>query len=509
MRRRLWHTALAASLTGTVLLAGCGSGGGDGQSEQTLRFGISGEVPVLKAGQEQGNLGATANSLLHRGLMTYDSEAQLVPALAESYEQISPTEYSFVLPEGLTFHDGTELTVDSVRSSWEYFADPENGSAQAEAYANIEAVEAGEAGEFTVVLKEASSAFLQTLADVSTPILPEAALDPEAESDVGAGPFSVVDQQSGVGMTLEKFDGYAHAQEVALDGVELVYYADGASRVNALQGGDVDLIDYVPWESFDQLEQAGFTVDGKAGPGLDVQFNFEAEPLNDPLVREAIAYAIDREKVVENVFSGYAEPVFGQIVEEGGEFDTPAVTEMYDYDPERAKELLAEAGHEDGFDISLLGTSQYAFVQDTAISVQQDLEAVGIRTELELPDWPTMMDNMLTGEYELGIGTISATISDPSYLLRFVDSPAYVHPWGYENAELTQLLKDGRAAETDEARIESYQRAFELLREDTPYAVMMQRQQAYAYSEKVSGFSTLPGLIVFGSGVSVAHISLS
>lgn len=508
MRWKLRPRALAVVMAGALALSACGSGDSGDNQGNTLRFGISGEVPVLKAGQEQGNLGITAKSLIHRGLVSYDADGQVVPALAESFEQTSPTEYRFVLTEGLTFHDGTEITLDSVKNTWNYFAEPENGSAQAETYAGIESVEAVEGGEFVVTLAKANSTFLQTLADVSTPILPDVSLDSDAESIVGAGPFAFTNKQAGVGMSLERFDGYVRADDVALDGIELVYYADGASRVNALQGGDVDLIDYVPWENFDQLEQAGFTVDGKPGPGLDVQFNVEKEPLNDPLVREAIAYALDRDKVVENVFSGYAKPVYGQIVEPGGEFDRPEITDMYEYDPDRARELLAEAGHEDGFDISLLGTSQYAFVQDTAISVQQDLEAVGITTELELPDWPTMMDNMLTGNYDLGIGTISSSITDPSYLLRYVDPPAYVHPWGYENAELSALLKEGRAADTEEERIGKYEDAFALLREDTPYAVLMQREQAYGFSENVKGFSTLPGLIVFSSGLSIANVSL-
>lgn len=514
MRRRFRTPLVAAFFASVLTLTACSSGSssnessGSGSADQILRFGISGEPPVLRAGVEQGNLGITLNSLLHRGLVTYNKDAEITPALADEFEQVTPSEYRFTLPEGLTFQDGTPLTVDSVRSSWEYFADPENGSVQAATYDNISSVEEGDGGEFTVTLEENNSAFLQTLADVSTPILPDSAFAPDAESNVGAGPFSFVSEKSGIGMALEKFDDYVNADGVALEGIELAYYGDGTARVNALLGGDVDLIDYVPWESFDQIEQAGFTVDGEVGPGLDVQFNFEVEPLNDSKVRQAIAYAIDREKIVDNVFSGHAEPIFGQIVEPGSEFDTSLATEMYEYDPERAKELLADAGYPDGFDIGVLGTSQYSFVQDTAISVQQDLEAVGIRTELELPDWATMMDNMLTGNYDIGIGTISSAISEPSYLLRYAAPPAYVHPWGYDNSELVELLESGRASDSDDERLENYESAFEILREDTPFAVLMQRSQAYAYSEAVSGFKTLPGLVVFFSSLSVADTSL-
>lgn len=511
--RRTLHLVLGA-VASTVLLVGCSSTAAEPDSpsaegDRILNFGISGEAPVLKAGTEQGNLGNTLNSLVHRGLVTYDGTGALIPALAETFEQVSPDEYRFTLREDLTFHDGTAVTLDRVRESMTYFADPESGTTTAPQYGNISEIVPGEGGEFSIFLENNDSSFLQVLADVNTPILPEVGLQPETDNIVGAGPFSYVDRESGVSMTLERFDGFYDAENLALDGVKLAYYADGAARVNALLGGDVDLIDYVPWESFDQVEAAGFTVDGEMGPGLDVQFNFQVPPWNNPEVRRAVAHAIDRDKVVSNVFSGHASPSYGLIVQGGSEYDTPLATEMYTYDPELARQILADAGFAEGIDTTLQATSQYAFVQDTAISVQQDLAAVGIRVELDLPDWPTMMENMLTGKYELGIGTISANVTDPSYLLRFVLPPAYSHPWGYENPEVISLLQRARAADTDEERIDNFEQAFAVLKEDTPFVVMMQRSQAYAYSDRVSGFKTIPGLIVFSSGLTVAQVSLS
>lgn len=511
MKRSLRPALTAGIIAAALALTGCGAAAdsdtGQSAESQVLRFGISGEAPVLKAGQEQGNLGFTMDAMLHRGLVSYDASGEVVPALASEYEQVTPSEYRFTLREGLTFHDGTELTLDSVKDSFEYFANPENGSQRAVDFARIATVEPGEGNDFTITLTENDAAFLQVLANPATPILPAAALSPDAVANIGAGPFEFVSEEPGVGLTLKKFDGYYNADGVEVDGVDVSYYADGAARVNALMGGDVDLIDYVPWESYDQLESAGYTVDAPLGPGLDVQFNHEKTPFDNAKVREAVAYAIDREKIVNNVFSGRAEPIYGQIVQPGGAFDTPLATEGYAYNPEKAKALLAEAGFPDGFDTTLTSTSQYAFMQDMAISMKEDLDAVGIRTELVLPDWPTMMEALLTGNYDLTIGTVSSSISDPSYLLSFVRPPAITYPWGYDNPEVTSALESGRAASDDAEQKKNYDRAFELIREETPYAVLVQRSQGFAFAEDVDGFKTLPGLFVFFSALGVENVS--
>lgn len=511
MKRPIRSVLAAGAVVAALALTGCSSGGGGGTGEssgsQILKFGISGEAPVLKAGQEQGNLGFTMDSMIHRGLVSYDTTGEVVPALVSDFEQVSAKEYRFTLREGLTFHDGSPLTLDNVRESFEYFADPENGSQRAVDFARITDITAGEGNDFTITLSENDGAFLQVLANPATPVLPSASLSPDAVANIGAGPFQFESEEQGVGLSLKKFDGYYNADAVELAGVDVSFYADGAARVNALMGGDVDLIDYVPWESYDQLESAGYTVDGPLGPGLDVQFNHEVSPFDNPKVREAVAYAIDREKIVENVFSGRAEPIYGQIVQSGSAFDTPLATDGYSYDPAKAKQLLADAGYPEGFETTLTSTSQYAFMQDMAISMKEDLDAVGISTELVLPDWPTMMEALLSGDYDLTIGTVSSSISDPSYLLSFVQPPAITYPWGFDNPAITSALQAGRAASTDAEQQEHYEQAFAMIREETPYAVLVQRSQAFAFADDVKGFKTLPGMVVFFSALGVENVS--
>lgn len=514
MKRSLRGSILTGALVGALALAGCGGGsdsGGEngGAVEQVLHFGVGGEIPVLKAGNDQGNLGMTMNALVHRGLVTYDNDGTIVPGLAAEFEQIAPNEYHFVLREGAKFHDGTDVTLDSVRKTFEYYAVPENGVSFYSAFADIDSIEEGDGGGFTVKLKTNNGSFLEILADPNTPILPEVGLNPEVENSVGAGPFVAGERQAGVGWDLTKFEDFYDAENVNLEEVNLAYYPDGAARVNALLAGDIDLMDYVPWESFAQISDAGgFTVDAQNGPGMTLLFNTTVEPWGNAQVREALAYAINRDSLVDSVFEGYGLSKYGIAVKEGSIYDIPEATEMYEYDPEKAKKLLAEAGFPNGFETTLMNNSQYAFSQDTTLQVQADLEAIGIKVNLDTPDSPTQQQRLRAGEYELSIGALYAPVSDPSHMLSYVGGGSLYQSYKYDNPDLTAALLAGRTADTEEQGLEEYKKAFEIIKEDVPLVLFAQRGQAFGYSDNVQGFSTLPGFAAFYSAYTVANVEM-
>lgn len=513
MKRSLRGLTLAGALVGALALGGCSgggeSGGGDGAVEQVLHFGVGGEIPVLKAGNDQGNLGMTMNALVHRGLVTYDNDGSLVPGLASEFEQVAPNEYHFVLHEGAKFHDGTDVTIDSVRKTFEYYAAPEHGASFASAFADVDSIEEGENGGFTVHLAKNNGSFLEILADPNTPILPEVGLNPDVENSVGAGPFVAGERNPGIGWNLTKFEDFYDAENVKLEEVDLAYYPDGAARVNALLAGDIDIMDYVPWESFAQISDAGgFTVDAQNGPGNTLQFNTTVEPWNNPEVRLAAAYAVNRESLVDSVFEGHGLPKYGVAVREGSIYDIPEATEMYEYDVEKAKQILADAGYPNGFETTLMNNSQYAFSQDTTLQIQADLEAIGIKVNLDTPDSPTQQERLRSGEYDISIGTIYAPVSDPSHILNHVASGGLYHSYGYDNPELTQALLDGRSADTEEEGLEHYKQAFDIMSTDVPFVLFAQRGQAFGYSDHVEGFSTLPGFAAFYSAYTVANVEM-
>lgn len=513
MRRPLFgaFALLTAASLGVTGCAGTDADGGSSAQTSELVFGLSGDVPTMTAGLNQGGIGILVNSVIHRGLLSYDADGELVPALAESYEMIDPKTYSFTLRDGLTFHDGTPITSETVRASLKHFAQPETSASGYVAFHHIESIEIIDDLNLTVTLDADNLSFTDYLADPNHAIFPESALNSETDNLIGAGPFKVVEENDGLSLELNSFDGYYDADAVGLDEVTLAAYPDGSARVNALQSGDVDIIEYVPWESFSTIESnPDLVLESTPAHMQEVMFNVSDGPLADPQVRQAIAYAIDREALAANVFEGNAEPLYGVAVSEGSAYDIPAANEMYSYDPDKARALLAEAGYPDGFDVTITATSTYSFVQDTGLSVQQSLSDIGINATMETPDWPTFIERANSGDYEIAISGGSGYVRGPEYLASFVSGPGnLIRSFGYENAELDSALQDGMQAADENARVKAFEEAFEIIAEDTPVVFPAQRAQAYAYSSDIGGFKNLPGFLTLYSGYTLAETTIN
>jgi ABC-type transport system substrate-binding protein len=513
-RPRTTATRLAGATLGVAAMLALSACGGSSQStadsEQVLNFGLSADPAAPITGMQQGGAVNQLLTMVHRGLMTFDSTGALVAGLAESVETSDDTTYSFKLREGSRFNDGSPLTSANVKNSLDYYRDPANGTSLAGSLRDIKSVEAVDERTVEVRLSRPNTAFLQYLALPYAAIVPDASLNSKTPNWIGAGPFEMENLDAGIGVTLDKNEDYYDAANVDLDQVEVKFYPDGEARTNALLSGDVDLIEYVPWENFDRVASAGFTVDAQKGPFQFVQFNVTDGPFANPKVRQAVAYALNRENAVMAAFQSNGAPLGGIAIPESDPAYDPAAGELWDYDPEKAKALLAEAGYPNGFDATLLTTSQYTFLQDTALSVQEDLRAVGINVKLDAPDWSTRVSKGNAGEYDIAVSGDTGAIADPSYLLNWaIDARSFNVSWGYENKELSDLIKAGLEATDDGEKHRIYQDITKLWAEDVPFATINTREQGYAFRNGVEGFKNLPGFLTFYSSYTVADTSVS
>lgn len=510
----LFIRAAAVVVAASLALTACGSAGssenGDSASGGTLKFGLSAEPATLLAGKDQGTVGYTMMSLIHRGLMAYDGEGKLVPGLAASVETPDTMTYQFSIRDGLAFSDGAPISGDTIKESLDFLRDPANS---ARSYAGLKDIASviSEGTNVTIKLSQPNSAFLQYLADPTAAVVPSAALAAGAEAWVGAGPFKVDEKKKGVKMTLVRNDTYYDAANVKLDKLELNYYADGSARSNAIISGEVDLIDYVPWEDFDRISStSGLTMDSQEGPFMYLHFNVTKGPMANPKVREAIAYTINRDNAVKAAFSGHGSPLNGLTIAN----DDPSYDEdwakMWSYDPDKAKTLLAEAGYPNGFSATLLTSAQYAFHQDTALSVQADLKAIGIDATLDNPDWATRVAKGNAGDYDIAVSGNVGMVPGPSYITSLVSGPAnYTRSFGYSNEDLNAALDGGLRATDPKVQKEKYDTAREIIATDAPLISVATRAQGYAVSDKVKGFKQLPGFLSFYSGYALATASVS
>ncbi|WP_399141036.1 ABC transporter substrate-binding protein [Streptomyces sp. NBUA17] len=507
-RRRL--LGLAGALAAGVTLAGCRGGAPAVDGRPVLSLGLSSEPATLKAGADQGAAALLVVSLLHRGLVGYDGRGEITPALASEWHSDEDTVFTFTLRPGLTFHDGSPLTSAEAAATLRHLADPANSARVSSALTHLAEVRTPDATTVVVELTEPNAAFLAYLADPSAGMVPAGALS-GAPNTVGAGPFRLVAEDNGIGMTLEHFGGYYDAPEVALGGVQIAYYADGTARTNALLSGDVDIIDFVPWENFRTISRrSGYRLAGQSGLVMYLAFNVTRKPFDDPRVRRAVALAVNRDSVVRTVFSGHARPVAGPPVPTVSEYHDTGTADAWAHDPAAARRLLAEAGHPGGFSATLLTTSQYAFHQDTAVSVQSDLERVGIRVTLENPDYATRIQLGNSGDYDLAVNGNGGIVNDPAFLSDFLVGPAnYKRSFGYTDERTEELLVEGVRATAAADRKDIYTALQQRIAETVPFAMISDREQAFAHTDRVRGFGNLPGFLTFDSGYTFAGTSLT
>lgn len=510
-RRRARHLAAIAAVSAAALaLAGC-SGGTGAEDGDVLLYGLDSDVPNLVTPQNQGSASMILNAALHRGLVQYDAEGQIVPALAESWEDEGEQRFTFHLRDGLTFHDGSELTSEDVKATLEFIADPDNSAKLYAAAAGISSIETPDDTTVEVELAAPDAAFLSFLADVSGAILPSETLGQDEPTYVGAGPFQYVSYEQGSSFVVEAFDDFYGADDVQLDGIEFQIMPDQTARDNALLSGSVDAVSFVGWNSYEQVEQnESLVLDRTDGPFMYLVFNTTADsPFADPLVRQAVAYAVDRQAVIDSALAGQGAPLNGMPIPENSDYYEAQYADYYEQDLEKARDLLAEAGYPDGFTARMLSSSQYDFHENTAVSVQADLAQIGIELEMNLPDWPTRLELGAAGEYDIAVYGTSGLTNDPAFLSEILTpSGSQNASYGYDDPKVAELLAAGRAATDTAERKAVYDELSEYVLEQAPIVTLAWRAQAFGYSADVKGFTNIPGFLTFDSGYTLADTSI-
>lgn len=502
------RTRIAALTTAGALaltLAGCSTEGtptgGGTASGQTLEYGLSAEPTDIKTGVDQGSAAKEVTALVRRGLLQYDADGEPVPALASDYEVSDDgLTYTFTLRADLTFSNGDPLTSADVQRTFEYFADEDNGANYQGEFANVSEIETPDDTTIVLTLAEPQTAFTNVLADPLSAIVPEEPLD-DSGVPVGAGPFMITDYSKGVSFTLEANPDFYNADAVGLEAIEMTFMPDAQTRVKALTSGQVQFIDYVPASDYETLENTdGVTLDSAPGLYGALLFNLEEGPLAEPKVRQAIAYALDTESLNEVGTLGYGTTSGGLPISEDNPYYDEDQANHFSHDPEKAKELLAEAGHEDGVSLDLLTTSQYFGYTERAQVIESDLEEVGIQVEIVTGDYANLISKGDSGSYDLLISGPPAAMNDPAALSgAFLGGPSFVRSQGIDQDLYADLLDEGAQTSDGPEREEIYHELGEIYLEDVPFVTTGQGATAFAYVDSFEGFEMLSGPLNYSS----------
>jgi ABC-type transport system substrate-binding protein len=216
--------------------------------------------------------------------------------------------------------------------------------------------------------------------------------------------------------------------------------------VNALRTNAVDMIDFVPWKDIDTLRRApNIVVDFLGGAFMNLWFN-ATKPYNDVRVRQAFAYAIDRDAISKAAFFGHGTPIEGPPTATDSPFYNKELAKTYKYDPARAKALLAAAGYPNGFDFEFLVFQGLGIYTSTAQIVQANLKDVGINAKIQLVEFADLLDRKNKANYDVMIYGVSMKLTDPDAYAYYLgaDSTYWAKPISYRD-ECWKLLTAGRS----------------------------------------------------------------
>lgn len=480
-------------------------------SDNILRFGLSTFPPSIKPYDNTGQAASTVKLMLMRGLTGYDNQGKLVGEIAESWEMPDPKTYIFKIRPNAVFHNGKPVTAADVVFSIGKMTEEGSSAFIKNDLSQIESVEAVDDKTVKVSLSAPMAVLLDILANFHAPII---SAESTEENTIGAGPFKMKDSERGVYIEVERFDDFYETDKPMVAGVKFIAYSDENLRYAALEAGDVDLIEYLPWQNFDAVDASETLKMAKAsGPFMFLLFNVSnpESPLANPKVRQAIGYAIKRQDVVDAAFAGRGEPLNGFPNPPGSPFDLADPSREWTFDPEKAKAMLAEAGYPDGFNCTLLATSTYGMHQDTASVVQAYLQMVGINATLDLPDWGTRVTAGKEGKYDIAVHGSAGYYNDPDSLNPLLNSanPSYLQSFGFKSERIDDLLIRGRQESDPDKRKAIYEELATAYFEEVPQLPLNWRQQAYAMTRNVEGFNAFPGFLTFASPFCVDETSFS
>lgn len=418
--------------------------------------------------------------------------------LAESWEQIDDRTIEFKLREGITFHNGEPFNADDVVYTLNYVADPENGVITQQNVAWIEKAQKIDDYTVRVTSKEVFPAAIEYLSGplVIFPNEYYAEVGPEGmnKNPVGTGPFKVTSHEQGKSIVLEKNEDYFDASpkdQGPIETVEIRIIPDRQTQVAEMLSQGMDFIMSVPKDQAEQMQRVPFlqVVSGETMRIAFMQMNTlpdtPAPALKDERVRKAIIYAIDRETIANEIVGAGAR-VLNVICfpSQVGCDDSAAV--KYEYNPEKAKALLEEAGYGEGLSLDIVAYRE----RNQTEAIIGYLKAVGIDANLNFLQYAAMREQIRAGEAELTHQTWgSFSVNDVS-----ASTPVY---FKYEADDITRdpevrdLLQKGDTTLDPEDRVAAYREALALIAEKA-YAAPLWSLPVYYVATSELNFEAYP-----------------
>ncbi|MDN4495013.1 ABC transporter substrate-binding protein [Ureibacillus aquaedulcis] len=531
-KSKLWSLGLLLLLALSVVLAACSSDEGtteeptetneettDGTTSeeteeavpQTLVFGRGGDSVSLDPAIVTDGESFKVTENVYETLLNFgEQDTTINPGLAKEWEVSEDgLTYTFHLQEGVKFHDGTDFNAEAVVKNVERW----KGGAEEQFYyfhsmfkaegediiASVEAVD-----ELTVVftLSRPQAPFLKNIAmspfAIASPTAFEAAGESFGDNPVGTGPFKFVEWKRNESITVEKNPEYWQEGLPKLDTIIFRAIPDNSARLNDLMSGAIDLADGIN-PSDATIVESNSELQLIERPSMNIGYlglTNTRPPFDNKLVRQAVNYAIDKQAIVDAFFQGRAEVAVNPMPSTISGYNDEIAG--YEYDPEKAKELLAEAGY-DGSEIELwampVPRPYMPDGQKVAEAIQKNLSDVGIPSKIVSFEWATYLEKAKNGEADaflLGWTGDNGDADNFIYTLLDKDTIGSNNYAYYSNDEVHELLIAAQSEIDEEKRIELYKQAQEIIHDDAPWVPLAHSTPLLAGKKGVTGYLPHP-----------------
>ncbi len=508
--RRTWWILISALLIGVIVTGPSAWAASQPQSGGTLVYGAGADPDSLDPANTDSNPGEAVGRMMNNFLVRFDAKLNLLPDLATKWTQSKDgLTWTFTLRKGVKFHDGTPFNAEVVKYNFERFLGPEKplkASLHTPIIKSVEVVD-----EFTVKfnLKVPFAFFLNNLAHSATAMVSPAAHKKWGKDltlhPVGTGPFKFVEWVRGDRVVLERNDEYYEGKP-RLDKIIIRTVREDSARVLGLEAGDYDLIVRIPPEEVGRLMREGRVriYAEQSNRALRIGINASKKPLDDVRVRQALNYAVDKESIVKNIYQGLGAVIPTMV----GPLNTGyAPVKGYSFDPAKAKKLLAEAGHPNGFKTTLW-TPKGRYLKDfeLAQAVQQQLAAVGVEARLESFEWGAYLSLLRRpkdeSKHDLYLIGWSPSTGEARWGIYPITACSQWRPSGsndsfYCNKQVDDMIDKAVAATNLKERDAFLRKAQELVVQDPSSIYLLATKETVGMSLKLHGVINSPLELVY------------
>lgn len=431
---------------------------------------------------------------VYETLVAFDRDRKIVPLLAKEWEQKDEVTWTFTLNEGIKFHDGADFNAEAVKATFDRILDHATGSPQRDKLSMISEVVVDDEYVVTLKLKEPYAPLLSILASqegsmISPKAIAEAA-DELATHPVGTGPFVFETWKSGQEITLTSNKDY-WGTVPKVDKVTFKVVPEDSTRLAMIESGEAHIAEQVPVTEIDRIENSS-TMNLFRAEGLAVEFigfNVKDTLLSDVKVRQAISYAVDREAIISGIYdnvgtlanSAMSPKIIGYSSE----------TKPYDYDVVKAKELLKEAGVQEGTKVKLLTSDRKERINMAEV-IQSQLKGIGLDVDIQVMEYGAFISEITKEQHQIFISGWGNATGDADYNQYNLFHTASMGPPGnhfyYSNPEVDKLIEQGRSEANQEARNEIYKKAMQIELDEAVYIPVRNYEHLAVYSNAVKGF---------------------